>query len=219
MSEGGARFLARKSLSKLTSPLFEFGHVFVYFRELDWPRPQGSLPPGFRFMLANPLDIASLTMGRSLPRSLLEARFASGERCVAAVTDQGEVVHAHWYSTIRAEIPEIGMQFLLEKGEAYLYDSYTLPEMRGKGIERAGSEFTCRMLQDRGWTRTYGYVRGDNLRRLKAVRQWDKVVGAIHYLRFRGCRPIVVFDRAKIGLSMRRVVPAESLWSGQQLPT
>ena len=50
------------------------------------------------------------------------------------VESNGRFVHASWAARERVFVGEIGKYFLPPRGSAYVYESYTRPEARGKGI-------------------------------------------------------------------------------------
>jgi ribosomal protein S18 acetylase RimI-like enzyme len=206
--EGGKKHVVVKAAQKLLSPMLQFGGVHFHFRELQWPEPSSKRPKDIEFFFAFPNDIERVLPAQSPDKSRLqiEMRFRKGDYCVAGQTGNGKVVHTHWFSLNSGEVPELGQEFLLNGDEAYLYDSYTIPAMRGQGIERAASEFTCTWLKYRGIRKGFAYVRSDNLRRLAAVKKWDVTLGAIWYVQFRGMRPMILpYNKRRIPLHFQRL--------------
>lgn len=180
-------------LRKAFSPIINFGGIAVGVRDLDQPLPGLSLPAGMHVFLASREDIGRILEAHDPSRSgpELKERFQRGDYCFAVMSDRS-VIHTRWVSIKGGWIPELGAEVILRSGEAYMYDCYTQPLMRGRGIDRAAQEFVFRALRDWGFTRTYAYVRCDHPKRMMSVREFERLAGKLRYVRFRGFRPLVV---------------------------
>ena len=72
----------------------------------------------------------------------------NGDRCLVARHDD-RIVGAVWESSTRANTRQLlGRDLPLAAGEAYQFDAYTLPEVRGMGIAPALSVAWLRHLRD-----------------------------------------------------------------------
>jgi ribosomal protein S18 acetylase RimI-like enzyme len=60
-------------------------------------------------------------------------RLSSATRCFV-VESEGRLLHASWVTTAAAWTREIGGYLRVPRGHAYVYESYTLAEARGRGI-------------------------------------------------------------------------------------
>ena len=66
-------------------------------------------------------------------RSTFRARLSEGTACYLVMTDD-RAVHATWCTTTGAWTREIGALLVPPDGDAYVYESYTRPEVRGRGV-------------------------------------------------------------------------------------
>jgi GNAT superfamily N-acetyltransferase len=81
--------------------------------------------------------------GHAVTRQLL-----NGDRCLVA-RHEGRIVGAMWGSNTRANAERLlGRDIPLAAGEAYQFDAYTLPEVRGMGIAPALSVAWLRHLRN-----------------------------------------------------------------------
>jgi GNAT superfamily N-acetyltransferase len=75
-----------------------------------------------------------------------------GDRCLVA-RHEDRIVGSMWGSSMRASTtPLLGRDLALAAGEAYQFDAYTLPEVRGMGIAAALSVAWLRHLRDEACT-------------------------------------------------------------------
>jgi len=75
-----------------------------------------------------------------------------GDRCLVA-RHEDRIIGAMWGSCTRASTRLLlGRDLALAAGEAYQFDAYTLPEVRGKGIAAALSVAWLRQLRDESCT-------------------------------------------------------------------
>jgi hypothetical protein len=72
-----------------------------------------------------------------LGRDLVEARFARGCRCFVVWMGEGEVGGYGWLSTRPEWIGEIHLEIRPRTGEGYIWNCFTVPEHRRKGIFRS----------------------------------------------------------------------------------
>jgi len=76
-------------------------------------------------------------------------RFCEGQRCFVA-SMEGRIVHARWLSTGKAWCEVLATEIPLAPGAAYLYESFTAPEVRTVGLARAVGKFSLRRLREEG---------------------------------------------------------------------
>jgi len=186
-----------RALKKLSSPLLEAGSVLIFVRNLDQDLFEAKSDLELELRLATPSDFALSPEGYDRYRSvdMLEDRFKLGDLCFLAIDGEGKVAHSRWVTTGLREIPELGMEVMLWPGEAYFYDGYTRPDLRGHGIDAVVRCSIFRRLRSTGYKRAYSYVRGDNPVGLRAARRWQHPIGRLWYLRPRGLRPLVIGRR------------------------
>jgi GNAT superfamily N-acetyltransferase len=114
---------------------------------------------------------------------------AVGDLYFGALLD-GQLVHLSWVTRTKAWLPDLYAAFALDPTEAYLANTFTLPEYRGRGIQPAVFQTIFRHASSLGIRRQFGCVRKGNhagtrsfAKHGKAIRIW-----AIHCRRFRGIR-------------------------------
>lgn len=94
-------------------------------------------------------------------------RLAKGDRCLVARHD-GRIVGAMWGSTVRAWSPYLGRDLPLAAGEAYQFDAYTSPAVRGRGIAPALSVAWLSCLRDEGCSAAVRATLPENTAALRA---------------------------------------------------
>jgi GNAT superfamily N-acetyltransferase len=62
----------------------------------------------------------------------------------------GRLVHASWVATQAAWVGEAARCFIVPPGDAYIYESFTRPEMRGRGVYPAVLTTISQTLGERG---------------------------------------------------------------------
>jgi GNAT superfamily N-acetyltransferase len=170
----------------------------IWFGGLAWARiyrrlelvelTLGALPPlapadGLDIRWLGDEELDALTgLGGPWSPGEASARFDRGHRCFAALED-GDVVSARWVVSDRAYVSYVDSWLELDPGESYLYESYTHPSRRGRGISPALGTRLARALAAEGCTRIVSAALPE---RREATRAWQKVgyrrIGRIGYL-------------------------------------
>ena len=194
LAEGGLRHLLIRLLQRLSSPLVECGSVMFLMRGLDQDLPEPEIPPPLTLREASPSDLPLLLGACDPSRSseMLLARFRRGDFCFVAMDADGMVVHSCWATTGPGRIPELAMEVLPAPREVYLYDGYTRPDVRHRGIFALAFHFMLTSLRAAGFNRVCCYVRSDNLLSLRVVQRWLRSTGRVWYLRLGRFRPLVL---------------------------
>jgi ribosomal protein S18 acetylase RimI-like enzyme len=119
-------------------------------------------------------------------------RFRNGHRCFVGV-DQltGKLANYRWITVAPEYIPEIGRYLVLKPDELYIYDLYTLPAFRKRGVDAYTRHYAYSYLKNSGFTKILAYVCGDNVPSLKASRLLLNEVGRVWYVKIRGFKPIL----------------------------
>ena len=134
-----------------------------------------------RWLEDDELD-ALARLGGPWSPSEAEKRLADGQRCFAAREGE-EVVSARWIVSGRAYVSYVDSWLDLEPGERYLYESFTHPSRRGRGISPALGTRLARQLAAEGCTRVLSAALPESR---PAMRSWQKVgyrpVGHIGYV-------------------------------------
>lgn len=194
LRERGPAHVPLVLLRLATSCFLRFGRVVFFVREIDgqWETPD--TPAGITLRLACPSELPRLVSGRPPEPGLADRfgqRFRRGDLCIVAVEADGAVARSSWVTTAPTWIPELDMEIVPRPGEAYLYDGYTRPDARRRGIDGAVRCFVFDMLRAAAFTRVYSYCRGDNAPALRAANRWQTPVGKMWFVRLRGLEPWV----------------------------
>lgn len=171
--------LGVKVARKLLSPILDLGAIHIF----SWtPGDNGSTPEEFEASEVPVDQIAAVA--RMLGRSAADfcCRVADGERCFIS-SMSGVAVHARWVTSRPRRLPETGHWVEPGEGEAYVYDSFTVPRWRGRRATRAARALMDRTLHSEGIRRAWNYVRSDNYASLRALSSFQKRVCTVRYLR------------------------------------
>jgi RimJ/RimL family protein N-acetyltransferase len=115
--------------------------------------------------------------------STFRARLSATSRCFA-VELQGRLVHASWVTTGCAWTREIRSFICVADGDSYVYESFTDPGARGRGVYPFALVEICRELSGEGLGRLWVAVEKGNSASERAVSKAGfEEVFEIHYRR------------------------------------
>ena len=147
---------------------------------------------GCRLMTIEDVD-GYLLLRPEAARKEVERRLASGHYGFVAL-DDGAIVHACWAVTSEAHIEYLDLDVVLAAGAVYVYEVFTSPPYRGRGISSLRSLEMERYLRGKGHRRLVAAVGPENwaATRSKTKAGYD-AVGSIGYwrlgrFRYRFCR-------------------------------
>ena len=128
-----------------------------------------SKTPGLELSVLGPHDADEYArvVGTDSPRSW-RARLSDTTVCYAVRLDGG-LVHTSWVTTGCAWTREVGASFCVSPPDAYVYESFTHPGARGKGIYPFALGGICKRLADRGVEVLWVAVESANVASLRAV--------------------------------------------------
>jgi GNAT superfamily N-acetyltransferase len=126
-------------------------------------------PSGTTFKQAGPHDAVSFArdVGTDSTKTFT-ARLSDRTQCFL-VLDDTTVLHSSWVTTAAAWTREVQRYFCPPAGEAYIYESFTRSEVRGRGIYPFALESICRLLASRGIRRVWVGVEDGNEPSLRAI--------------------------------------------------
>lgn len=210
LREGGVRLLVARGAHSMLSPLVQLGNVEFFVRDLREPVPE--VAHGLVIEEAPPSTAAFLLLGRDRPDEVareIRRRFERGDRCIVARDNEGRYLHTRWVSVRPTYIPELGRCVAPRAGQAYMYDGYTRPEARGKGVDGAIRAFIFARMRDAGFDEVLSYVRGSNAAGLAAARKWQQSAGSVGYVTWRG-RTRHLRGRSRVAERLDLIKPAEA---------
>jgi hypothetical protein len=190
-NEGGPRILVSRSIKKLFSPLARTGTLV--FAEVDLSKPIREVSPISGIEAREALVCDARLFDDS---GLFLERMSRGDRCFLAVESAtGRLTNYRWITISPTHIPELNRYLVPEANTVYAYDLVTLPQFRRRGIDSYTRYFTYTFLQRSGVTKIYAYIHGDNQPSLKSASHFNRRLGRIVYVQFRGCEPLMFGKR------------------------
>ena len=101
-------------------------------------------------------------------RSTFRARLSESTTCYLVMVDD-RAVHATWCTTAGARTREIEALLIPPAGDAYVYESYTRPEVRGRGVYPYALGQIAADLSRHAVRHVWVAVEGSNAASLRAV--------------------------------------------------
>ncbi len=90
----------------------------------------------------------------TLSEAEVARRLSEGHRCWIAEAE-GRIVHGRWVASSRAWIEYLKLDLPLAPGEAYSYQAYTAPELRGRNLATAAQAAVLGVLKEEGFQRVF----------------------------------------------------------------
>jgi RimJ/RimL family protein N-acetyltransferase len=126
-------------------------------------------PPGVTFRAATAADATQYARDIGTDSAAtFAARLSDKTRCFVVVGN-GAFLHASWITTAAAWTRELQRYFCPPPDQAYIYESFTRPETRGRGIYPFALESICVWLTNNGLQRAWVGVEDGNQSSLRAV--------------------------------------------------
>jgi GNAT superfamily N-acetyltransferase len=179
LREEGIRSVWFRSLAVLG-----FRRLYLLRRRLSEPIPActASLPLTIDWLVPEHGD-AYLAFRHGAPVDDVARRLRRGDRCLAAWHD-GRLVGVMWGSTAQVRSPYLGREWPVAAGEAFQFDAYTSPAVRGMGIAPALSLAWLRHLRDEGLSAAIRLTLPENAAALRAhAKVGYQVTGIVRCIR------------------------------------
>jgi ribosomal protein S18 acetylase RimI-like enzyme len=196
--DGGTGHVVFSVAKKMLWPVCRFGYLMFFERDLTNFSMTERKISSIRLTVLSPRDCYLLSSSRpGDPHVVAHAmeRFDKGDQCFAAIAPNNDVAHSRWVSTNDTFIPELQMRTRPRANEAYMYDGYSKPEYRGRGIDGTIRNFIFETMKSQGIQNIYSYVRSDNPVGIRAARRWQTQIGRVWYLHFRDTDALVLGHR------------------------
>lgn len=126
--------------------------------------------PGIRIRAAQPgdADAYERDIGTDVATTVRSRLASPGSSCWLA-EKEGRIVHSSWVETRAAWVGEADRFFVVPAGDAYIYESFTRPEMRGQGVYPAVLRTIASRAETEGLRRLWIAAERTNLSSLKAI--------------------------------------------------
>jgi hypothetical protein len=165
MREGGEGFVPRRLLGTVLADWL------LLEKDLATPFAADPVPAGVELATfddpARPPNLEALSA--RLDATEVESRLAAGHVCFA-VLSHGKPVAAVWARSDAVWLPFVQLLVPLERGDVYLYDSYTHAAERRRGLTTIRRAYSHNELRARGFRRAIAYVLTRNEAGLAAAR-------------------------------------------------
>ncbi|MGH2821284.1 MAG: hypothetical protein ACRDJ5_11585 [Actinomycetota bacterium] len=161
--------VARLALTRLQEAQSSEDRLVMLVRDTAEAGRAATGDVGLSFRRARPQDGAAYArwIGTDSPASF-RARLSERTRCYL-VADGPRLLHASWVTTAGAWTRELRTYLCPPSGDAYLYESFTRADARGRGAYPLALEGVRRELSAEGSARVWVAVEADNPASLKAV--------------------------------------------------
>lgn len=145
--------------------------LIMLVRPADAPTPEFRHDPGLSFRAAGPDDAGRYerTIGTDAAATF-RRRLTPTTQCFF-VSGGEELLHASWVTTGAAWTREIGAYIVPPSGDAYVYESFTRPEARGRGVYPFALRGICAWGAGAGVDKIWVAVESGNAPSLKAIRK------------------------------------------------
>jgi GNAT superfamily N-acetyltransferase len=143
--------------------------LVLYVRPTSGRAPSRSVPPELvlRWAMAEDGPRYARDIGTDSARTFRD-RLSESTRCFLAERDD-LIVHASWVTTAAAWTRELRRYFGPPAGDAYVYESFTRPEVRGQGVYPLALDGIVERLAPEGVARAWVGVEADNPSSARAV--------------------------------------------------
>lgn len=140
-----------------------FRRAILFERRLgDAPAGRAPPTPGAELGLLEPGDIGEyLAFHPRATRSELERRLAAGDRCHVARAG-GRLAAVRWVAFEEARVPYLEHAFPLAEQEVFIYDAFSDPAWRGRGLSRALFHTMDASLRSEGYVTVLSAVHREN---------------------------------------------------------
>lgn len=166
----GIREVARTWAGMLRQLISSDEKLILLFRDLTSKMGDGRpVPEGVMFKEADATDaeLYARDIGTDSP-STFQARLSESTHCFLVIGN-GRVLHASWVTTSAAWMRELQRYFCPPAGEAYIYESFTRPDTRGRGIYPFALDSICEHLANMSIARAWVGVEDGNDASMRAV--------------------------------------------------
>jgi hypothetical protein len=184
--EFGLRATIGLAFKKLLLPVVRVGSVYLMECDLATGLPEVKPVSGIIAREAFLDDIHLLDGIENGAKRKLDAieRLRRGQRWFIAVdASSGKLANSRWVATAWELIPELERNLILKPDQAFVYDLYTPPEYRRRGIDSFTRQFTYNYLYRRaGISTVLAHIRAENTVSIKAGRKFLKKIGRVWYL-------------------------------------
>jgi GNAT superfamily N-acetyltransferase len=145
--------------------------LIMLVREAAAPTPGFRHDPGLAFRAATPADADLYARAIGTDSAATFGRRLTPTTECFLVHGGDELLHASWVTAGAAWTREIDAYIVPPEGDAYVYESFTRPQARGRGVYPFALRGICEWARDRGLAQVWVAVEAGNAPSLKAIRK------------------------------------------------
>ncbi len=158
----GVRGVARRIVGRF------YGRIYLLDRSLADPIAPSTVRIPIVIEMMREEDLLEYADYRRGHNAEAARQFLADGHCAFVARCQGKLVGSLWAAVKPVLVGEIMSMLLIEPGEVYLFDGFTLPEFRGQGIAPALSAFMLRHYASLGFRRAIRAAVPSNAAALRA---------------------------------------------------
>jgi len=184
--EFGLRATIGMAFKKLLLPVARIGSLYLMECDLATGLPKVKPVPGIIAREAFLEDVHLLDGIEDGAKKKLDAieRLRRGQRWFVGIdASSGKLANFRWVATAWELVPELDRNLILKPDQAFVYDLYTPPEYRRRGIDSFTRQYTYdHLYRCAGITTVLAHIRAENTVSIKAGRKFLKTIGRVWYL-------------------------------------
>jgi ribosomal protein S18 acetylase RimI-like enzyme len=196
-----AKMKLQRSLRIVLGGIFLFQTVFILEAQTSKARVQKVSEVEVRLLRS--ADVPKLNKLKGLRAGKVEERLKAGHLCFIGEKN-GDIVHYRWICFNEAPVDELERKIRVRPNSAYMYDAYTVPNYRGKGIHPVVLTNAADYLFQSGIKEMYSVIMSNNY---SSLRTWQKIgsqkIGEVTFVklfnsRIYKCKAKTTRDYAKL---------------------
>jgi GNAT superfamily N-acetyltransferase len=180
------------ALKKLLLPVVRVGSVYLMECDLASDIPKVRPVPGIIAREGFLQDVHLLDgLGDGATKTLdAIERLSRGQRWFIGIdASRGKLANSRWVATAWELVPELERNVILKPGQAFVYDLFTPPEYRRRGIDSFTRQYTYdHLFRFAGIRTVLAHIRAENTVSIKAGRKFLKKIGRVWYFCILGRR-------------------------------
>lgn len=165
----GPREVAALAIERVREAIWSDDQLIFFVRPAGGEVPDSATWSGLVFRRAGPADARSYAADIGTDSAAtFERRLSDGTRCYL-VLEGPKILHSTWVTTTASWVREIGRYFRPPPGDAYVYESFTRSDARGRGVYPFALHHIARDLTDEDVTRVWVAAEADNAASIRAI--------------------------------------------------
>ncbi len=165
--------------------LLSWGQLNLFSFQLSRPIPEVETGVGAEYSFIDSKSGEKVeSLASVVGKEIVNARFNQGEVCGVAWFNSAVVSYC-WVAFQQAEVGEVNRIIKLRSNELYLYEAFTLPDYRGRGLFPALLTAILSFARSQGYSRALIFSLSKNRPSLRGIEKAGfSLFQSIHFLKF-----------------------------------